>query len=609
MAESDIERIIALLGRGDAVTAEIECRCLLEEDPEHELAQTLLGMALQQQVLPEQAAVIYERLTWLFPAVSEHWNNYATTLRASGQLEKAEHAYQVALKLAPDDAGTLGNLGLLYRERAQYAKARQCLLRATLAQSGDLLIRIYAAMTCYDCGDTVMVNTLLVGWRQWPPLGDELRLDLAWLLAQMGQTADAERLLNVSPSTEGKPVRALVCMVLLLERVNRLDEARTVLATLPDPASITDETELCDVIGAMVVVAQRGTDTRATRALLERLLMLTRASQQQGNLYFALAKECDKAGDYEAALAALERAHLLQQEGAGQLAPELLLPEVQPMAPALIRMTPDQAADWRPPGMETGALISPIFVVGFPRSGTTMLEQMLDAHPSLVSMDEQPFLQNVSDRITEIGFVYPEALGDMDDASCKALRGLYWEQVTSKVPLGPGQRLVDKNPLNLLHLPLICRIFPDAPIILVLRHPCDVILSCYMQSFRSPAFQILCSSFERLARGYVNAMQYWIYHEALLKPRALHLRYETLLDDFDAEVNRIGAFIGIEDAAPLRLFHQHAQQKGFISTPSYTQVVKPPTKAAIGRWRRYHEALKPILPALQEVMEHWGYDS
>jgi hypothetical protein len=234
---------------------------------------------------------------------------------------------------------------------------------------------------------------------------------------------------------------------------------------------------------------------------------------------------------------------------------------------------------------------------------------MLDAHPTLASMDEQPFLQNVTEKVIERGLQYPEALGALDAAACAALRQCYWEQVAAVVTLAPGQRLVDKNPLNLLHLPLIQRLFPDAKIILALRHPCDVILSCYMQNFRASGFQVLCSSLERLARGYVNGMHYWIHHEQLLKPHVLHLRYEDLLDNFDAEVERIGAFLELEDAASLRGFHTHARQKGFISTPSYAQVTQPPNKSAVGRWRRYHEHFEPLLPILREVMEHWGYDA
>jgi len=609
MAESDIESVMALLQSGHAAFAENECRRLLDSDPDDEMALTLLGMAHQQQGRSVQAAVVYERLTWLYPAVSEHWNNYATTLREAGQLAEAERAYQVALKLAPDNAVTLGNLGLLYKEQSDYPKARDYLLRATHGRADDIQICIYAAMACYECGDNKTLEMLIADWRRWPLLDGELRLDLAWLLAQLGRTIEAEQLLDDLLDTNSFQTRSLVRKVLLLERVNRLDEAKAILANLPDPEKITDENERNEVIGAMGVMAQRGKDPAVTRELLERLLDLTLDPRHRSNLYFALAKACDKAGDQAAVLSALEKAHSLQLVGAAQLAPELLLPEVQPIAPALLRMTPAQTADWETAERDSSISPPPIFVVGFPRSGTTMLEQMLDAHPALVSMDEQPFMQNVSDKVVELGYLYPEALGELDSATCESLRQLYWNQVKSKVVFKPGQRLVDKNPLTLLHLPLICRLFPDAPIILALRHPCDVILSCYMQNFRSPAFQILCSSLERLARGYVNAMQYWIYHERLLKPRVLHLRYEDLLDNFDTEVDRIGAFIKIDDAAALHGFHLHAQQKGFISTPSYAQVTQPPNKTAVGRWQRYESAFKPLLPSLKGVMEHWGYDS
>ncbi|WP_458071052.1 tetratricopeptide repeat-containing sulfotransferase family protein [Rhodanobacter sp. BL-MT-08] len=609
MADFDIERIVTLLQTGHADLAEQECRRLLMAEPDHELLLTMLGMALQQKGKADQAGHIYERLTWLYPGVSEHWSNLATVLREAGKMPDAERAYLVALKLAPDNVITLGNIGLLYKELADYVKARDYLLKALRGRPDDVQMRLYAAMACFECADSKQVDSLIADWHQWPPLDDELRLDLAWLLAQMGRIDEAERLLNESLDTEGKQIRARVRMILLLERVNRLDEARAILSTLPDPLSISDKSERNEVIGAMGAMAQRGPDPAITRQLLEQLLALAPESREQSNLYFALAKACDKDGDTQAALAALALAHTLQMKGAAQLVPELLLPEVQPLAPSLIRMTTKQAAGWQFPVRLDAQPMSPIFVVGFPRSGTTMLEQMLDAHPSLASMDEQPFMQNLAEQVIDRGLLYPEALGDLDVAGCESLVRAYWEQVNSVAKLKPGQRLVDKNPLNLLHIPLICRLFPDSPIILALRHPCDVILSCYMQNFRAPGFQVLCSSLDRLARGYVNGMNYWIYHTELLKPRVLNLRYEDLLDDFDAEAERIGRFIEIEDVTPLKSFHQHAQRKGFISTPSYSQVTQPPNKSAVDRWRRYENAFTPILPLLKKTMEHWGYES
>ncbi|MEO8809666.1 MAG: sulfotransferase [Rhodanobacter sp.] len=603
-----ISLILSDLDEGRPQQAERACHGLLHAQPEDENGLAALGVALQQRGRPALAVVVFEYLLDRHPGRVGHWGNLGNALREAGRHEDAEQAYLTALKLAPGDAMTQANLGLLYKERAEYAKARTYLVAAAKLLPDDYEVGIYAAMSCCECGDNLGAGILTSGWRRWLPLDTDLSIDLAWMFTQLGRTSEAEELLGGSLQLNGARPRTLARLVGLLERVNRLEEADRILSRLPDPQSLSDPVDRLEVISALGVMAMRGRDPLAARRLLERLLELTGDPAHRGNLYFTLAKACDKQGDTEAALDALCKAHAAQMVKASQLVPELLLPGVQPLSPALIRMTSTQAAGWTPPERCKGDPQSPIFVVGFPRSGTTMLEQMLDAHPTLASMDEQPFLQGVSEKVLGLGVEYPEAIGELDPAACAMLIRHYWDQVADVVTLAQGQRLVDKNPLNLLHLPLISRLFPDAPIILALRHPCDVILSCYMQNFRAPGFQTLCSSLERLAGGYVNGMNYWVYHEQLLKPRVLHLRYEDLLDQFDAEVERIGRFIEVEDAAPLRNFHQHARQKGFISTPSYAQVTQPPNKDAVGRWHRYEKAFQPLLPELKDIMEHWGYD-
>ena len=236
-----------------------------------------------------------------------------------------------------------------------------------------------------------------------------------------------------------------------------------------------------------------------------------------------------------------------------------------------------------------------------------MLELMLDSHPALKSMDERAFLQNVVERMSDFGLRYPHDLAKLTNEQCADLRNVYWTLTRNIAPLGPGQRLVDKNPLNMLRLPLINRLFPNARIILALRHPCDVVLSCYMQFFGAPAFALLCSTLARLSRGYVSAMNFWIHHADLLKPNVMNLRYEDLLTDFAGYSQRIAEFVGLDDAESMQNFHHHARDKGFISTPSYTQVIEPPNMKAVGRWKRYAAYFQDAVPILQPMIEHWGY--
>ena len=141
---------------------------------------------------------------------------------------------------------------------------------------------------------------------------------------------------------------------------------------------------------------------------------------------------------------------------------------------------------------------SPVFIVAYPRSGTTLLEHTLDAHPGLRTMDEQPFIQSALEQLTGPGVQYPERLAALTHEQLDRARQHYWSLVASRVRLEPGQRLLDKNPLNILRLPAIRRLFPNSPIVLAIRHPCDVMLSCYMQHFRAE-FGWLCRDLETLA--------------------------------------------------------------------------------------------------------------
>lgn len=604
----EIADISSAVGTARYADAERLAETFLVAHPGDEAALTLLGIARQLQGRPHDAAANYAELTRRFPQTREHWSNLGTALREAGDLNGAETAYRRALVLAPDDGTVLGNLGLLHMERYEFMQARALLLDAVRALPNDAEFRIYAAMMCYECGDNPTAETLLEDWQRWDALGDELRIDLAWMLVQLGHIADGESLLNRSRTLGGDNPRVLSRLVLLLERVNRLDEAQDLLHRLPAPEAIAEPSLQRDVVAAMSAMAMRARDLDTSRELLKRLLVLGQ-ERHRGTLYFGLARVEDRSGDVDAAMVALERAHAAQLVTAQQLTPELMGADVEPLQSSTQLLSAEQCAAWidrddGPPPRE-----SPVFVVGFPRSGTTMLEQMLDAHPSMRSMDERAFIQALADRMQRDGLRYPDDLPGLDAAYRERLRRAYRDMVTRVVTIAPGQRIVDKNPLNLLRLPMMHRLFPQARTILALRHPCDVILSCYMQNFRSPAFQILCSTLERLARGYVNAMRHWIHHADLLRPNLLTLRYEDLLDDFDGHVRRIGEFLELDDARAMSGFHEHARGKGFISTPSYAAVVEPPNKKAVGRWRRYEKYFAPVLPILDPILRHWNYDA
>jgi tetratricopeptide (TPR) repeat protein len=610
---ADIATIVSALQQGRMQEAEQMTRARLVFEPGNEDALMLLAMCLQLQERNADAVHAWRELTVRMPQSAVHWNNLATALRNAGELLEAEDAYRRTIELDPDSFLARLNLGYLLLECGKFPEARDCFLAAHTLDPASPEARIFAAQMCIALDERDLAKRLLEPRGSWTGLPDDLTLELASLMSSVGTADEGLRLFEELLRHDPHNLRAMAQLVVLYERINRLDEARTMLARLPPPESVDDAKLRYDLIGAQATFALRDKDPANAAALLERLITAFADSSdaqfkpwRADHLYFSLAKVRDRQGDTEGAMAALAEAHSRQMLLARQAVPELAKPDAEPLFSATKWIDAPTRASW-PDYPAPSMLESPIFVVGFPRSGTTMLEQMLDAHPSLQSMDERAFLQDLIGEMSPFGYEYPYDLGKLSAAQCEELRRVYWKASAQVAPRKEGQRLVDKNPLHMLRLPLIARLFPNAPIILALRHPCDVILSNYMQNFSAKPFTVLCSSLERLAQGYVNAMDSWIYHAGLLKPLLIHSRYEDLLDDFAGNTRRIADYLGLDDASPMRRFDQHARDKGFISTPSYTGVIEPPNKKAVDRWRRYHKWFEPILPTLQPIMQHWGY--
>jgi len=178
----------------------------------------------------------------------------------------------------------------------------------------------------------------------------------------------------------------------------------------------------------------------------------------------------------------------------------------------------------------------------------------------------------------------------------------------TKANIGPRQRLVDKNPLNLLRLPVIRRVFPNAAVILVVRHPCDVLLSCYMQHFRAPDFALMCKDLVTLATGMRRALDFWYQQCEILACHALEIRYERFVGSFESEARALAEFLNLPWSDAMRTPGQHARSKGFISTPSYSQVVQPISAKSVGRWRRYEREFAPIIPIVAPLLQRWNYD-
>jgi Flp pilus assembly protein TadD len=599
----EAERVIALAGQAT------------QADEEDEGVLVLLGLAQQATGRHRQAEATFRQLAQMRPDISAYWNNLAVACRQAGDLPASEQALLTALSLAPDDAEVHYNLGLLYTQQRRWISARQSLLDAAHLEPRFIEARLQAAYACHVCGDNSQQEAMLRGAVDWPAQPAEQALILSAMLSAQGNLDAALHTLAHTqlpdePAADAMRLRIAAQRVLLYERNNQIDAAQNELRQLSPGAldALPPDAEQARADGwrAHAALAIRRGAYADAAALYQRVLACAIDEESQASAVFGLASARDRQGQYPEAWKALQKAHAIQLEIARNVVPELLAADSRPLQMTGGNIEHGTHADWKPLP-SPGGRQSPVFVVGFPRSGTTLLEQMLDAHPDFQSMDERAYIHELIEGMELVGQRYPADLANLTQTDADQLRSVYRSRVGGVLPDLGERRLVDKNPLNMLCLPMIMRLFPHARIILCLRHPCDVLLSCSMQPFRSPAFMVLCSSLQRLAQGYAMAFEQWYHDVGVFAPHVLEWRYESVVSQFDDQVARLGEFLEATDTSPMKRFAEYARDKRFISTPSYAQVTEGLHHRAVGRWQNYREQLEPVLPVLRPWIDRLGY--
>jgi tetratricopeptide (TPR) repeat protein len=336
---------------------------------------------------------------------------------------------------------------------------------------------------------------------------------------------------------------------------------------------------------------RRGSETPQRQAMAERLM---------ADALDALGRKDEAFDLYAAAAGGLRRLHA---RACGGPSPLSGLDLCQALADGYSR-APD--ALWRPaPGSGSGGEAGHVFVVGFPRSGTTLLEQVLAGHPEVAALEERPTLLPAIERYLDP----PEDLGalaEMDETTAEALRQEYWARVRGFGVEPAGKVFVDKQPFYTLWLPLIVKLFPDAKLVIPRRDPRDVVLSCFRRPFRITPLTWEFLDLERGAQVFDAAMRILdIVMERSALP-AFDYRHEDLIEDFDGVAGALCRFLDLAWDDRVRDFAATARRR-LVCTPSAPQVVRGLNRDGVGAWRAYAGHIDAMLPILEPRARRLGY--
>jgi tetratricopeptide (TPR) repeat protein len=247
----------------------------------------------------------------------------------------------------------------------------------------------------------------------------------------------------------------------------------------------------------------------------------------------------------------------------------------------------------------------PAFLIGFPRSGTTLLEQVLASHSKIMCLGETDYLFEAASVVLSEGDLF-DRVSALTAAEIATVRDAYRQMVLKDCPSADGQLIVDKHPLHITLLPLINKIFPDAKIIFSQRDPRDVVLSCYQQCF---ALNVATAQFLELDRAadYFDAvMELMIACREKLNLDLLQVNYHDVVADLEREAWRTAAFLGVAFEPGMLRYDETARRRA-IGSASARQVINPIYDRSIERWRRYARELAPVLPLLNKWARRLGY--
>lgn len=248
-----------------------------------------------------------------------------------------------------------------------------------------------------------------------------------------------------------------------------------------------------------------------------------------------------------------------------------------------------------------------VFVLGFPRSGTTLIEVVLEGHPDVVSLEEKESLIDAV-RAFMRAPADLERLARSGDAALEPLRAAYWRRVAQTGVEVAGKVFVDKHPLNTLKLPLIAKLFPDAKILFACRDPRDVVLSCFRHRFRmsAPLYEML--TLEGAARYYAAVMGLGMQLTAMLPLGVCLVRHEDVVTEFVREMKRLCAFLELEWDPAMGDFALRTRERGML-TPSTAQLVRGLNTEGLGQWRRYRQFMAPVLAQLEPWVKRFYYEA
>ncbi|MEA3139376.1 MAG: hypothetical protein QOK23_1545 [Gammaproteobacteria bacterium] len=562
---------LALQEVGQPAEAAASFRTALKLQPDLAEAHGNLGNTLVDLGKIEDAVRHYRRMLELRPDLPEAHNNLGNALLSLKRYEEAATSYGRALDIRPNSAGAHANLGNALRELGRPQEALTHCRRALELEPNCADAELLNGNAQFDLGQLDEAVASYARAIELKPDYTDAHIALSKALRQVGRVAEAEDSCRIALSLAGDSAEALA----LLGEI-QADRGRFSAAEQLFRRAISITPDLPEAWAGLARYRKMGVDA-AWLAAVQRLLGQSLAVGQKINLRYALGKYFDDVQDFDNAFASYRLANALKKRSG-------LKHDRQRVTRRVEQITALYTQDWlrgaRGQGNES---TRPVFIVGMPRSGTTLTEQILASHPAAFGCGELRFWYSACARYESLA-----ARGAQDGGAIRAAADNYLSFLASLS--ADASRTIDKMPANFMNLGMIHAAFPNARIIHMQRNPLDTGLSIYFQIFSNT--HTYANDLEDIAHyftQYYRLMRHW--RSTLSEGAILDVPYEELVQEPEPWIRKIVQFVGLPWDPRCLDFHQTERT---VVTASNWQVRQRITKSSVGRWRHYESFLGPL---------------
>ena len=540
---------------------------ILKIDPEHFDTNCLLGTLYLQTKQFDKAKIKFQKAIQIQPNHSVLCNNFGATLIELKEYEKAINYFEKAIQIQPDYAEAYNNLGSILKETEQHEKAIKYFQKA---------IQFESKLT-------------------------DAHFNLGVTFKELGNFESAINCFNKVIQIDSHNIKAHQN---LMESYERINQPKKLNETILNAKKFLKDNPVIKLYEAIILY--NNNKFSKSKDSLESISFQDTDIKSEIMRLLTLARCYDRIEDSENAYKYFTKVN--------NLSPKLykinLFDKSKFLKSIEIRtkfFAQPKVKQWKTL-KSSSTKPDPVFLIGFPRSGTTLLDTVLRSHSKIEVIEEKPMVHKLVASLNELPKGGLEDLENINSDQLEKIKKVYFDCLETQIKdIKSSKIYIDKLPLNIIYVGEILRIFPNSKFILSIRHPYDCVLSCFMQNFAINNAMANFLDLNDAAYLYDVVMNLWTQYISNFKINYHEVKYESLIENFEPTIKSVLNFLELPWSNSVLKYTTSAKKRKNIATPSYNQVTKPIYSHASGRWKKYEKQISNIYPILEPWLKKFDY--